>query len=196
MTNRAPEQITVRPNRRLLLLLAVAASLSVLLGIHLLSSPASPASGAAKDDGAVPPGVGVFDDRYPAVSKLDPELLAALRQAATDAAADGVEFTVNSGWRSAAYQDHLLREAVADYGSEAEAARWVATATTSAHVAGDAVDLGPRASTDWLAQRGAAYGLCQIYANEPWHYELVPDAASSGCPQMYPDAAHDPRMHS
>ena len=34
---------------------------------------------------------------------------------------------VNSGWRSPEYQDQLLRDAVSKYGSEAEAARWVAT---------------------------------------------------------------------
>ena len=64
------------------------------------------------------------------------------------------------------------------YGSEAEAARWVATPDTSAHVSGDAVDIGPSAAAAWLSEHGAAYGLCQIYGNEPWHYELRPDAAS------------------
>ena len=68
-------------------------------------------------DGDVPDGATVFDDDYPAVANLDPHLLAALRAAATDAADDGVEFRVNSGWRSAAYQEQLLDEAVAKYGS-------------------------------------------------------------------------------
>ena len=54
----------------------------------------------SKDDGAVPAGVTVFDDDYPAVANLDPALLAALRKAASDALADGVTFYVNSGWRS------------------------------------------------------------------------------------------------
>ena len=45
-----------------------------------------------------------------------------------------VELFVDSGWRSPAYQAHLLRQAVAEYGSEQEAARWVATPSTSAHV--------------------------------------------------------------
>ena len=27
------------------------------------------------------------------------------------------------------------------------------------------------------------YGLCQIYGNEPWHYELRPDAVDHGCPR-------------
>ena len=145
-------------------------------------------------DGAVPDGTTVFDDEVPGVANLDPALLGALRQAATDAADDGVRFVVNSGWRSPAYEDQLRREAIAKYGSEAEAARWVATGTTSAHVSGDAVDIGPADATQWLSAHGAGYGLCQIYGNEPWHYELRPEAIDHGCPPMYADPTHDPRM--
>jgi D-alanyl-D-alanine carboxypeptidase len=145
-------------------------------------------------DGVVPDGVTVFDDHYPAVAKLNPMLLAALRQAATDAAGDGVEIVVNSGWRSAAYQEQLLQQAIAQYGSAAEAARWVASPSTSAHVTEDAVDLGPSEATAWLSEHGAKYGLCQIYGNEPWHYELRPDAVDHGCPPMYADPTQDPRM--
>ena len=146
-----------------------------------------------ESDGAVPDGTTVFDDDVPGVAKLNSDLLGALRQAATDAASDGVEFVVDSGWRSAAYQEQLLQEAVSKYGSEEEAARWVATPETSPHVSGDAVDLGSDAA-DWLSEHGAPYGLCQIYANEPWHYELRPEATSQGCPAMYDDPTHDPRM--
>ena len=144
-------------------------------------------------DGAVPDGTTVFDDEVPGVANLDPALLAALRQAATDAANDGVEFFVDSGWRSPEYQEHLLRQAVSKYGSEEEAARWVATPNTSAHVSGDAVDIGRSDATAWLSEHGAEYGLCQIYGNEPWHYELRPDAVDHGCPPMYADPTHDPR---
>jgi len=145
-------------------------------------------------DGAVPDGTSVFDDGIPGVAKLDPALLGALRTAATDAADHGVEFVVDSGWRSRAYQARLLREAISRYGSEQEAARWVAAPDRSAHVSGDAVDIGPSAAAAWLSQHGAAYGLCRIYANEPWHYELRPDATDQGCPAVYADPAHDPRM--
>jgi zinc D-Ala-D-Ala carboxypeptidase len=145
-------------------------------------------------DGLVPDGTTVFDDEIPAVANLDPALLGALRQAATDAADDGVEFFVNSGWRSPQYQEQLLREAVTKYGSEKEAARWVSTPDTSAHVSGDAVDIGPSDATAWLSKHGAAYGLCQIYRNEPWHYELRPEAIDDSCPSMYADPTHDPRM--
>ncbi|MFS0853217.1 M15 family metallopeptidase [Microbacterium sp. 179-I 3D4 NHS] len=136
----------------------------------------------------------VFDTDRVAVGNLEPALLDALQRAARDADDAGVTLLVNSGWRSAALQTHLLQEAVVGYGSAEEAERWVATPETSLHVSGEAVDLGPLPSLDWLAQHGAAYGLCQIYANEPWHYELRPDAAAEGCPEMYADPTADPRM--
>jgi D-alanyl-D-alanine carboxypeptidase len=145
-------------------------------------------------DGIVPDGVSVFDAAYPAVAKLDPDLSSALRQAATAAAERGVEFVVESGWRSPAYQEQLLSHAIAEYGSEEEAARRVATPETSAHVSGDAVDIGASDATAWLSERGADYGLCQIYANEPWHYELRTGAIDHGCPVMYADPTRDPRM--
>jgi D-alanyl-D-alanine carboxypeptidase len=156
---------------------------------------AAEADGAVtRADGVLPDGVTVFDDRYPGVANLDPALLDALRRAATDAADDGVGFVVDSGWRSRAYQEQLLLEAISEYGSEQEAARWVATPNTSAHVAGEAVDIGPSDAAAWLSEHGATYGLCQIYGNEPWHYELHPEAIAQGCPPMYADPTQDPRM--
>ncbi|SED66517.1 D-alanyl-D-alanine carboxypeptidase [Amycolatopsis tolypomycina] len=143
--------------------------------------------------GALPAGLPVFDDESPAVANLDPDLLDALRRAATDAAADGVVFVVNGGWRSWAYQEQLRRQAIAKHGSEAAAARWVTTADKSAHVRGQAVDVGPPAARAWLAEHGARYGLCQVYRNEPWHYELRPEAVVHGCPPMYADPSQDPR---
>jgi D-alanyl-D-alanine carboxypeptidase len=156
--------------------------------------PSEPLGALGEADGAVPDGATVFDDEIPGVANLDPALLGALRQAATDAADDGVEFFVDSGWRSPEYQEQLLQEAVSKFGSEEEAARWVATPDTSAHVSGDAVDIGPLDATAWLSEHGAEYGLCQIYSNEPWHYELRPEAIDQGCPPMYADPTHDPRM--
>jgi LAS superfamily LD-carboxypeptidase LdcB len=128
------------------------------------------------------------------VANLDPALLTALREATTAAARDGVKIRVNSGWRSPEHQEELLREAISKYGSEEEAARWVASADTSPHVSGDAIDIGPAAATAWLSMHGADYGLCQIYGNEPWHYELRPQAIGHGCPPVYADPTHDPRM--
>ncbi|MCA9858135.1 MAG: M15 family metallopeptidase [Thermomicrobiales bacterium] len=152
------------------------------------------ARAVTRDDGLLPDGVTVFDNNYPGVTNLDPDLLRALRRAATDAADGGIAFYVTSGWRSPEYQNQLLHEAIAEYGSEEEAARWVATANTSAHVSGDAVDIGPSDAMAWLSEYGAAYGLCQIYGNEPWHFELRPEAIERGCPPMYADPTEDPRM--
>jgi zinc D-Ala-D-Ala carboxypeptidase len=224
VTYRQPARTTTRRIRirriRVAGLLAVIAALAAALGYQLLASSSSTAAspidvlrgehrglrsehrglsiehgGAVGEaDGAVPDGATVFDHETPGVANLDADLLGALRQAATDAADDGVEFFVDSGWRSPEYQNQLLREAVSEYGSEEEAARWVATAETSAHVSGDAVDIGPFDATAWLSERGAEYGLCQIYSNEPWHYELRPEAIDHGCPPKYADPTHDPRM--
>jgi zinc D-Ala-D-Ala carboxypeptidase len=212
VTHSEPARTTTRRIPRIL----VAGLLAVIVaapGYRLLASPSSTAAspidvrrgehpglrgehrGALGEaDGAVPDGTTVFDDEIPGVANLDPALLSALRQAATDAADDGVEFLVDSGWRSPGYQEQLLREAISKYGSEEEAARWVATPNTSAHVSGDAVDIGPFDATAWLSEHGAKYGLCQIYGNEPWHYELRPEAFDHGCPPMYADPTHDPRM--
>jgi len=145
-------------------------------------------------DGAIPDGTTVSDGEVPGVANLHPELLRALRHAAADAAVDGIELFVNSGWRSRRYQERLLHEAISTYGSEEEAARWVATPDTSAHVSGDAVDIRRGKATAWLSEHGAPYGLCQVYRNEPWHYELRPEASDRGCPPVYADPTQDPRM--
>lgn len=203
---RTPARPGSRPVALCLLLLAaaVAVTLGQRVGPSLPSTVSTPFDvflGDDRDDrgalgeagGVVPDGVTVFDDDYPAVAHLDAALLRALRDAADDAAGAGIEFHLNSGWRSEAYQGQLLDDAVAEYGSREEAARWVATPETSAHVSGDAVDLAPPAAA-WLADHGAPYGLCQIYGNEPWHYELRPEASQIGCPRPYADPTQDPRL--
>jgi LAS superfamily LD-carboxypeptidase LdcB len=142
----------------------------------------------------LPDGTIALDAELPGVTNLDPALLLSLRKAARHAAKDGVELLVTSGWRSRKYQERLLREAVSEYGSATRAARWVATADTSPHVSGDAVDIGPLDAMAWLSKHGARYGLCQIYRNEPWHYEMRPRAIDHRCPGMYADPTRDPRM--
>jgi zinc D-Ala-D-Ala carboxypeptidase len=215
MTYGKPARTTTRRIRirkiRVAGLLVLIAAIAAALGYQSLASSSSTATspidalrsaspsrehrGALGEaDGAVPDGTTVFDDEIPGVAKLDPALLGPLRQAATDAAEDGVAFVVNSGWRSPEYEEQLRREAVSKYGSEKAAARWVATPNTSAHVSGDAVDIGPADATAWLSEHGDRYGLCQIYGNEPWHYELRPQAIDRGCPPMYADPTYDPRM--
>jgi D-alanyl-D-alanine carboxypeptidase len=211
MAHSEPARTAARRTRSTIvvaLLVLSAGLVGLVLRQSLASSPSSPLSSESSTsstspgdnghpalgeaDGVVPDGVTVFDAEVPAVAKLDPDLLGALRRAATDAAGAGVEIFVNSGWRSPAYQEQLFREAVVRYGSEEEAARWVGTPETSAHVSGNAIDIGGSDATAWLSRRGAEYGLCQIYGNEPWHYELRPEAVDDGCPSMYADPTHDP----
>ena len=148
----------------------------------------------ASDSAAAPLTEPADAPRRPERGGLDPELLRALRQAISDAAADEVEIRVTSGWRSPEHQAELLRQAIAEHGSAAEAARWVAPPERSAHVAGDAVDIGPTTAATWLQRNGARYGLCQIYRNEPWHFERRARAATDGCPRLFADPTHDPRM--
>jgi hypothetical protein len=186
--------------------LVVIAAIAAALGFQVWASSSSTAASGidvlrgehrgalGEAGGGVPDGATVFDDEIPGVAKLDPALLDAVRQATTAASHDGVELLVGSGWRSPEYQQRLLTDAVSKYGSEMEAARWVATPNTSAHVSGDAVDVGHSEATAWLSEHGAAHGLCQIYGNEPWHYELRPEAIDHGCPPMYADPTQDPRM--
>lgn len=212
VVGRAPVRTAARPARSTILV-AVAVVIAAIVGAIGYQSWATssdvprghpppgsdvrdryPGRAAGKADGVVPDGMTVFDDEFPAVAELDPGLLKALRRAAKEARKDGVTVYVTSGWRSREYQNQLLREAVGKYGTAKEAARWVATADTSRHVSGDAVDVGSTDATAWLSRHGAAYGLCQIYRNEPWHFELRPDAARRGCPRPYADPTHDPRM--
>jgi hypothetical protein len=217
VTYTQPARATTRRFRlrriRVVGLLVVAAAIAAALGDQLRVSPSSPTASPVEvlrkehhdpprehgralgeADGAVPDGTTVFDDQIPGVANLDPALLGALRQAAADAADEGVELFVDSGWRSPEYQEQLLREAVSKYGSQTEATRWVATPDTSAHVSGNAVDIGPSDAAAWLSEHDAEHGLCQTYDNEPWHFELRPDAIDRGCPPTYADPTHDPRM--
>lgn len=129
-----------------------------------------------------------FDVANPTVGNLDPALLAAVQQAAVTAAADGVTMTITSGWRSPEFQQQLLDDAVATYGSFAAARQFVQTPEHSHHVTGRAVDIGGPAADQWLIANGSRFGLCQTYANEPWHFELATNAAGD-CPPLLPDAS-------
>ncbi len=118
---------------------------------------------------------------------MDPELERRVAAATAAAAAEGVELSVTSGWRSAEEQQRLVDEAVERHGVP-EAYRWVLPPGDSAHVQGLAVDLGPLEGWLWLGERAEAFGLCRTYVNEPWHFEPLPDGATT-CPAPHPDAS-------
>ncbi|MEZ0446364.1 M15 family metallopeptidase [Cellulomonas sp. ICMP 17802] len=119
---------------------------------------------------------------------LDPELERRFVAAQAAAAADGVELTLTSGWRSAAEQQALVDAAVERYGSLEEAHRWVLPPESSAHVQGLAIDVGPTDGALWLEEHGVELGLCRAYANELWHFEMLADGATA-CPAMHADSS-------
>ncbi|WP_368496216.1 M15 family metallopeptidase [Herbiconiux sp. A18JL235] len=142
--------------------------------------------GLGADDGVVPFGESVsLRDDVAAMTGLTPELRDALERAEAAAVADrGLRFTFVDGWRSVGYQEELFERAVQKYGSEAEAARWVKRGDDSKHVTGEAVDLETADAMDWLNRFGDEFGLCQVYTNELWHFELTADDAGECPPQL------------
>jgi zinc D-Ala-D-Ala carboxypeptidase len=141
-------------------------------------------------DGSLPDGTTLtpFDVQNPAIGRLDPALLSAIQNAATAAGAEGITMTITSGWRSPEFQQRLLDQAVQTYGSRAAARQYVQTPELSKHVVGEAVDVGGAGADQWLITHGSRFGLCRIYANELWHFELATDAAGD-CPALLPNAA-------
>lgn len=153
------------------------------------SIPASTTTAGLTDaDGYIPDGDALpLDSGKPAVTGLDPTLLSALRSA--DRAAEderGIALTISDGWRSERYQSVLFERAVQKYGSEEEAERWVKRGADSAHVSGHAVDIATADAMDFLNRFGARWGICQVYANELWHFELR-TLPGGTCPPMNAD---------
>jgi D-alanyl-D-alanine carboxypeptidase len=129
-----------------------------------------------------------FDVSNPALAQLDPRLLNAIQDAARAAAAQGVDLRIASGWRSKGFQQQLLEDAVGKYVNVDIARQFVASPDVSKHVVGQAVDVAPVDADNWLIRNGAQFGLCQIYANELWHFELAVDQQGN-CPPLRPNAA-------
>lgn len=139
--------------------------------------------------GYIPVGESVpLSSDAPAVANLDTGLLTAMREAAVEARRDGIELRVTSGWRSEEYQRDLFERAIETYGNADEASRFVKPPEESTHVEGTAIDIGPTDADYWLIQHGVEYGLCQVYANEIWHFELSAEPGGV-CPEMTMDAS-------
>jgi len=162
-------------------------STATLAAAAVLSAPLAQAD-PVETTAPEPPALTAFDVHDPAIAGLDPALRSAVQNATSAAATDGVTVTVTSGWRSPEFQQQLLDEAVLTYGSFEAARRYVQTPQQSRHVVGAAVDVGGPGADQWMIAHGPRFGLCQIYANESWHFELSADA-SGGCPPLLPDAA-------
>jgi D-alanyl-D-alanine carboxypeptidase len=129
-----------------------------------------------------------FDVSNPVLALLDPSLLKAVQDAARSAAAEGIDMKITSGWRSKGFQQRLFDDAVRNYGSVDIARQFVVSPEVSKHVTGEAVDIAPADADHWLIRNGPRFGLCQIYANEIWHFELAVDQQGK-CPPLKPNAA-------
>jgi D-alanyl-D-alanine carboxypeptidase len=132
--------------------------------------------------GALGAPISPFDD-VPAITHLSDDLREALREAATEAANEDIPLFVTSGWRGTDYQQELFDDAVDTYGSEEEALKWVLPPDLTSHTTGDAVDVGHTDGAYWLGRFGNRWGLCQPFANEVWHFELLTTPGGT-CPQQ------------
>ncbi|MBM9465798.1 D-alanyl-D-alanine carboxypeptidase family protein [Nakamurella leprariae] len=160
------------------------------------SSTTSAASAAtpppsAPDQGDVPGPEGTgrcaVDTRYtdePATGLL-PEVAAAWAAVLAEAAQVGVDVCLADGKRSRAQQQQIRDEYVRDYG-EAMAEQYTLPPERSAHVTGTAVDVQPRAASNWLEGSAGRLGFCRTYDNEPWHFEFDATFAVTGCPARLP----------
>ncbi|CAB4634684.1 unannotated protein [freshwater metagenome] len=122
--------------------------------------------------------------------ELNPQLLIRFTAAKAAAAKDGQKIYIASGFRTLERQKYLFASAVKKYGSESEAAKWVAPPYVSHHPWGIAIDVNypnEPVGAGWLEINGATFGLCRVYENEWWHFE--PSIAPGGtCPALLPNA--------
>jgi hypothetical protein len=175
----------------IVLVLAAVVTLAVTLTFSSFATSVRPAGIflPTEEDGLIvsDTALSVDDDSHPALARLDPALLDALRAAQAAAEADGIRFDITSGWRSVDLQRQLLADAVHTYGSEEVARQYVATPDASSHVTGQAVDIGTLDAQLWIIEHGRAWGLCQTYANERWHFERATEPGDE-CPEPKLDA--------
>src|SRR5512139_3841723 len=95
-------------------------------------------------------------------------------------------FVLNSGYRSAAYQQRIYDCWVAQLGSPQAARQYALPPNQSAHVAGYAMDIAPQSAATWLESTKGEFGLCRRYADEPWHFEYQWAYRTKGCPALLP----------
>jgi zinc D-Ala-D-Ala carboxypeptidase len=183
----------VRRRRMILLSLAAALAVAISAGIAVTVAGARPLGAPfvpGVDDGVIAEGssASIDDGQLPAIARLAPAVRDAFGRAAQSAAVEGIALDITSGWRSEQYQRWLFDDAVEVYGSREVAGQFVASPEASRHVTGEAVDIGSLDAQLWLSEHGAAFGICQTYANERWHFEVATTEGSL-CPPMRTDAA-------
>ncbi|MEU7220202.1 M15 family metallopeptidase [Nocardia iowensis] len=164
----------------------------MVLGLPVAVLPALVATGLMAPQAVAGPGVQI-DQREALGSAagaegLEPRLALAYTLAETEAHAQGVPLSITSGYRSFEEQQQMWDNGVATYGGPDAARRWVLPPEESTHVSGRAVDVGPIEGAQWLEANGTRWGLCRMYDNEWWHFELA-TTPGGVCPPTRPDAS-------
>ena len=102
------------------------------------------------------------------------------------AQAKGLTFLLNSGYRSAAYQQRIFDCWVEQLGSTQAARQYALPPNESAHVQGYAMDIAPPSAAAWLESTKGQFGLCRRYEDETWHFEYQARYKTGGCPALVP----------
>jgi hypothetical protein len=125
-------------------------------------------------------------------NEIHPQLLARFLSAQAAAKEEGVDMSIDSGFRTVETQNYLYQNAIKKYETAEEAIKWVLPGDLSRHPWGLALDVNlnhDKSGASWLEANGATFGLCRVYENEWWHFE--PLIAPGGiCPPLLPDASH------
>jgi hypothetical protein len=122
-------------------------------------------------------GTATGDDEYR--GKLDtrqgqrmrPDVAQAFDRLAAAAAADGIQLTITSGFRTNAEQAALWKVHPDP--------KWVAPPGESLHRLGTELDLGPPSAYAWLAANAPRFHFVLRYDWEPWHFGLATNPSSA-----------------
>ena len=171
-------------SRRVVVTVVAVAAVATATTAWALHGPASALLGTSSETTCDDTSHETPADAASRISGLTAGTRAALARAQHDAGRAGVTLTVNSGYRSAAYQKRIYDCWVAELGSPQAARQRALPPGESAHVAGYALDIAPQQAADWLEKSAGAYGLCRRYENEAWHFEYQASYAKRGCPAL------------
>ena len=128
-------------------------------------------------------------------SGLNPQFATAVDRMVQEAAQQGIDLTITSGYRSPELQATLWENALAKYGDPEIADNWVARPGHSMHNKGLAVDFAAAGGgllrdansreAQWIKQNAPRFGLAVPLSNEPWQVELA-GARGGGGPSTPP----------
>ena len=161
------------------------------------TSPSQPTSPSKTATTAPPPADGENGDcentshdtaadeseKFSGMTRGTPQAFLTAQKAAQAA---GLSFVLNSGYRSAAYQQRIFDCWVKQLGSPQAARQYALPPNESAHVQGYAMDIAPPPAASWLESTAGKYGLCRRYEDETWHFEYQARYKTQGCPALLP----------